>query len=113
MKFQLVREVPSYEVMPLFFGFAYRRIEKDARVCALMPFNIVLSVAHRAWLWLKCGARFEQETRWEEYGRALALAEHRGGDKMRDAYMGAMEDKRYWKGRAQRAEQQLRLDGKL
>ena len=37
----------------LWFGFAYRLPHVDADVCYPIPLNIVVGLAHRAWLWVR------------------------------------------------------------
>ena len=52
---QLKKELREGEMLPKYYGIAYRRIDELTAICYPIPLNVVVGYLNKFWLWLRMG----------------------------------------------------------
>lgn len=55
---KLYKKVSPGEMLPPFYGIAWREIHVDRVVCLPMPFNLLAGLVREVWLFAKHGGRW-------------------------------------------------------
>lgn len=55
MKF--IKEIFEGELIPAWYGLAWRKWQTNSTVCLPVPLNIVAALVRAIWIWAKHGAR--------------------------------------------------------
>lgn len=83
MKIYIKKTIGEGQIIPDYYGVAYRRMDMLQAVCYPIPLNIFVAVVYKVWLWLRWGHKLYENgytkgyTEGKESGRKYAFNQYK------------------------------------